>query len=95
MGGYKPIRITGNTQGLIQSREEFMLPHDAYPVLQNAFVWRERIKRKQGSKLLGRLKRTFTSVSIGNSSASPWTFNLRTVSGYVSTANNANPGQVS
>ncbi len=76
MGGYKPIHITGNKSGLIQTYEEFILPHDAYPVLQNAFVWRERIKRKQGCKELGRLRRKFTATSIGNSGASPWSFNL-------------------
>lgn len=94
MGGYKPIYITGNKEGLIQQRQEFILPHDAYPILQNAFLFYETIRKKQGCEALGRLRRKFSSVSIGNSSASPWTFNLLTVSGYVSTANNANPGQV-
>jgi len=52
------------------------LPNDAYPTLENAFVWRERIKRKQGYKLLGRLRRTFSAESLGNSGASPWSFNI-------------------
>jgi hypothetical protein len=76
MGGYKPIHITGNTQGLIQSREEFIIPHDAYPVLQNAFVWRERVLRKQGNQFVGRLRRFFSSRSQGNSGVTPWTFSL-------------------
>jgi len=76
MAGYSPLKITGNTTGLVQEREEFLLPDDAYPVLENAYVWRERIKRKQGSELLGRLRRVFTSLSLGNSGASPWTFTI-------------------
>ncbi len=76
MAGYSPLKITGNSTGLVQEREEFILPDDAYPTLQNAYVWRERILRKQGYQLLGRLQRTFSTQSIGNSSASPWTFNL-------------------
>ena len=67
MAGYSPLKITGNTTGLVQERENFLLPDDAYPVLQNAFVWRERIKRKKGFQLLGRLQRNIgTTNGSGN-----------------------------
>lgn len=75
MGAYKPLYIAGPETGLVQERQEFLLPNDAYPILENAFIWRERIKRKEGFKLLGRLRRTFTTASLGNSGASPWTIN--------------------
>lgn len=65
----------------MQEREEFLLPDDAYPTLQNAYVWREKIKRKKGCQFLGRLQRLFTLTAIGNSGASPWTFNLFTFTG--------------
>ena len=62
--------------GLVQSRQEFILPDDAYPNLENAYVWRERIKRRQGLDLIGRLRRVFTMLSLGLSGASPWTFTI-------------------
>lgn len=63
---YQPLNISGNTTGLVQNREEFILPNDAYPTLENAYVWRERIKRKQGYELLGRLQRNFSLIPRAN-----------------------------
>jgi hypothetical protein len=97
MSGYKPLWIRGNQTGLVQEREEMILPDDAYPVLENAFVWRERIKRKQGYQLLGRLQRTLTSQSLGMSSVSPWSFNIySTLASPITGEPNAqiNPGTV-
>jgi len=69
MAGYSPLKITGMATGLVQERENFLLPDDAYPVLQNAYVWRERILRKRGYQLLGRLQRSFTvSTSLSSNS---------------------------
>lgn len=67
MGGYSALKITGPSTGLVQNRENFLLPDDAYPTLQNAYVWRERIKRKKGFQLLGRLQRNIgTTDGAGN-----------------------------
>lgn len=65
MPGYQPLYIKAIETGLVQNRVEFILPNDAYPILENAFVWRERIKRKQGCQLLGRLRRVLTAQSLG------------------------------
>lgn len=76
MAGYRATYIKKFETGLVQNRVNFILPEDAYPVLENAFVWRERIKRKQGFQILGRLRRTFDDASLGASGVSPWDFNL-------------------
>lgn len=94
MAGYTPLHIKAYETGLVQQRENFLLPNDAYPVLENAFVWRERIKRKQGYELLGRLRRIFTDINFFPSSASPQGYNFLDITGYVAFANNTNPGQV-
>lgn len=71
MAGYQPLYIKGMETGLVQSRQEFILPDDAYPTLQNAYIWRERIKRKQAYSFLCRLNRnvSFTNVPISTDAA--------------------------
>lgn len=85
------------TTGLVQERENFLLPDDAYPILQNAYIWRERIKRKKGFQLLGRLQRSVdvTGNNTGNllsgleSTASlvPNSINITGVAGHIWTDN--------
>ncbi len=90
MAGYEPLKIAGNSTGLVKYREEFLLPDDAYPVLENAFVWRERIKRKQGFELLARLRRVFvgpTAQNLGMTDGSGnFTGNIRSILGLQTTA---------
>ena len=85
------------TTGLVQQREEFLLPDDAYPKLRNAYVWRERIKRKKGCLLLGRLQRNLVTQSLGDTIATGVQFNLFTqinLSGTITAITQANPGAV-
>lgn len=42
------------------------LSNDAFPVLENAYVWRNRLKERDGVRLVGRLKRALTAQSLGN-----------------------------
>jgi len=64
MAGYQPMKIVGPTTGLVQQRENFLLPNDGYPSLVNAYVWREKLVRKNGYQLLGRLKRNLVAFSL-------------------------------
>ncbi len=90
MAGYSPLKIVGMTVGLVQDREEFLLPDDAYPALQNAYVWRERILRKKGYELLGRLQR---SVSVTGNILTAGAINLFSVLSLEPTATIA-PGTI-
>ena len=79
MSGFHQVLIGGYPSGgLTQDRKPALLANEAYSDLENAYVWRERTKKRDGEVPMGRLSRVFTTVAIGNSSASPWTFNLYT-----------------
>lgn len=45
---------------------------DALAILENAYVWRQELRKREGLQLIGRLRRVFTTASIGLSGASPW-----------------------
>jgi hypothetical protein len=80
MNGFHQVLIGGYPGGgLTQDKKPALLANEAYSDLENAYVFRERTKKRDGEVPIGRLSRTFTNVAIGNSSASPWTFNLYTV----------------
>ena len=64
MAGYSPLYISKPETGLVRNRQNFILPNDAYPVLQNAYVWREQLKRKPGCQLLGRLQRSIPGLPL-------------------------------
>ena len=77
---YTPLNISGNETGLVQNRQNFLLPPDAYPTLENMFLFREGLVRKSGSILLGRLRRVLTAQALGNTDGlGAFTGNLITV----------------
>ncbi len=43
------------------NREQFLIPDDAFPILENAYVFRGRIRRKQGYEALAQFRRIFTA----------------------------------
>lgn len=58
--------IANFATGYETDRTPFVIDNDAFPMLNNAYVWRGRIPRKRGTSLLGRLERALTSQSLGN-----------------------------
>jgi hypothetical protein len=51
-------------KGLRTNRTAFNIDKDSFPTLINAYQWRGRVKRKRGTKLLGRLRR-FIGITDG------------------------------
>jgi hypothetical protein len=62
----QPIYISGYNKGLQNNKKPFLLPDEAFPNLQNAYVWRDRVKKREGLRLLGRLRRNLTGFAAGN-----------------------------
>jgi hypothetical protein len=70
--GLQQLYIAGSDIGLELDKKPFMLPDKAFSKIENAYVWRDRVVKRQGLKALGRLRRVFETASIGLSNASPW-----------------------
>jgi hypothetical protein len=79
MTGFHQVTIGGYPGGgLTQDKKPALLANEAFSNLENAYIFRDRTKKRDGEVPMGRLSRIFSSISIGDSSASPWTFNLYT-----------------
>jgi len=77
--GFQQVLIGGYPSGgLSQDRKPALLANEAYSELNNAYVFRERTKKRDGEVPMGRLSRVTTNFDILNSGASPWSFNLYT-----------------
>jgi len=80
--------------GLNTYRKPFLLEDQQWQRLENYYPFRDRMKQRQGLELLGRLQRIFNDYTLGPSLASPWSFNLLSISGYIIGATQANPGVI-
>ena len=70
MKKYVPTTISYQSTGLVKDRDAFVLSDDAYTDLTNCYLWRGRLKRRNGYQLLGRLQRDVTAQAQSNTSAS-------------------------
>jgi len=68
--------ISNNTTGLETDLTPFNIKNDAFPVLTDFYIWRGKVLRKRGDSFLARFRRDLETVSLGNTGASPWSFNV-------------------
>ena len=61
---YEPHYIASfeNESGLDKFYEPFLIPEKAFPILEDAYAWRGRIRKRQGFSFLGRLRRKVTPI---------------------------------
>lgn len=71
-----PILAFDQNGGLKTNKKPRLIPENAFQRLENAFVYRDRTIKREGLELVGRLSRELTAASLGNSGASPWSFNI-------------------
>jgi len=65
--GVQPFLIANTRVGLEKDMEPWLLPNDAYPNLEDSYLWRGRVKKRLCYNLLGRLKRSIgTTDGAGN-----------------------------
>lgn len=65
------VVISDFKTGFERDKPDFLLNNDAFAKLQNAFIWRNRLRKKPGVQQLGRLRRCIEEESQGNITT-PW-----------------------
>lgn len=76
---FQPVLIAPFNSGLIKNKKPFLLIDNAFQQLENAYSWRERIKKREGIKLIGRLRRCFTVAVTLTSQASGASFTVANI----------------
>jgi hypothetical protein len=66
MPNYIPNAISYVNNGLVKDKDAFNFTDDSFQELENAYSWRGRIKKREGFKLLGRLRRAFTTENLSS-----------------------------
>ncbi len=67
----QPNFIGAYDKGLTRDRKPFLVPEQAFSDLQNAYVWRQQVKKREGIQLVGRLRREITSTLLSTTVSSP------------------------
>lgn len=65
-----PYYISGYNNGLINNKKPFLIPDQAFQMMENAYVWRDRVVKREGLELMGRLRRILTAQAQANADGS-------------------------
>lgn len=91
------IDIFGFNSGVQKkNKKPFLFMDDAMQELENAYCWREEIKKREGMKLVGRFRRVIASAVLDTTTAgTPYTeFNILVAAGITETNAQIEPGSV-
>ncbi len=58
----QPFLVASSEVGLEKDMEPWLLPDTAFPALEDAYVFRKRVKRRLGNEFLGRLSQQITQI---------------------------------
>src|SRR5215469_13953987 len=70
------LYIANTRKGLERDVEAFLLPQDAYPDLEDVFMFRGRIRRRKGLKFLGQLVTGAVNENDGSANGASFSGNL-------------------
>ena len=68
----KPFLISNIRTGLDREMEPWLIPEDAFPTLEDCYMFRGRIERRKGLTSLGRIVKNVSMESVGTVTT-PWT----------------------
>lgn len=82
--GLQAIPIVPFKTGVETDSEAFLIENDAFPELNDCYVYQGRVVRRRGGKYLGRLEENYLNLApqaLGNTAASPFAGNIYAILG--------------
>ena len=76
---FLPVLISSFNSGLTKDKKPFLLIDDAFQQIKNAYTWRGSVKKREGVKLVGRLRRCITPAVTLTNQASGTTYSVTNI----------------
>lgn len=75
----KPVYIGSYDKGLFKDKKPYLGADNAFSDLENAYVWRESVKKRECLEIVGRLRRVLAAQVLGNTVALQTTYTFNTI----------------